>query len=552
MLKSLSITNYALIENLEIFFEDGFSVITGETGAGKSIIIGALSLILGKRADPNVLKDKSRKCIIEGIFDNGNLPLSKVFSDNDLDYDSQTIIRREILPSGKSRAFINDTPVNLDLLSSIGNQFINIHSQHQTLQLSDSLFQLNVLDDFINKPKLLQGYKEVYEKYNLLSKELEQLIELNNKAIVDKDYFNFQFEELNNASLDKEVVDELEKRAQFLEHTEEIKLALSQTESILNNEENSVINSLLNAEKIIGNIQLYLTDAEELHKRISSISIELKDIVSEIESLNSDDDFDPLELQLVNDKLSIIYTLIQKHRVQSVNELIEIRNEYQEKLLNISSLDLEIESVKKELLGVEKSLQQKANMLRESRISGSDIFSKAIIKVLKQLGMKDAGFSVKTELLPKYTSSGIDKVLFMFNANLGTQLGEISKVASGGELSRLMLAVKSLINKKQLLPTVVFDEIDAGVSGEIAGKVGIILKNMAKKHQVISISHLPQIASKANHHYKVYKQTKNNTTTSIISKLNQENRVEELAKMLSNEKVTETALEVARELMSES
>ncbi len=551
MLKSLSITNYALIESLEINFEDGFSVITGETGAGKSIIIGALSLILGKRADPNVLKDKSNKCIIEGIFDNGNLPLSKLFTDNDLDYDSQTILRREILPSGKSRAFINDTPVNLTLLSKIGNQFINIHSQHQTLQLSDSLFQLNVLDDYINKPKLLLEYTGIFAKHNLLSKKLEQLIELNNKAIVDKDYFNFQFDELNNALLDEKVFDELEKKAQFLEHAEEIKLALSETENILNNEEDSVIGGLLNAEKIIGNIQPYLTDANELHKRITSISIELKDIVSEIESLNSDDDFDPAELQLVNDKLSVIYTLIKKHRVQSATELIKIRDDYQEKLLSISSLDLEIENVKKDLLIIDNNLQQKANILRKSRINGSDSFSKAIIQVLKQLGMKDAGFSVKTELLPNYTSSGIDKVLFMFNANLGTHLGEISKIASGGELSRLMLAVKSLINKKLLLPTVIFDEIDSGVSGEIAGKVGAILKTMAEKHQVISISHLPQIASKANHHYKVYKLTKNNTTTSTISKLNKENRVEELAKMLSNKKVTPTALRVARELMSE-
>ena len=551
MLKSLSITNYALIESLEIYFEDGFSVITGETGAGKSIIIGALSLILGKRSDPNVLKDKNKKCVIEGIFDNGNLPLAKLFAINDLDYDIQTIIRREILPSGKSRAFINDTPVNLTLLSSIGNQFVNIHSQHQTLQLSDAMFQLNVLDDFINKPKLLQDYKEIYETHNLLSKKLEQLVELNNKAIVDEDYFNFQFNELNNASLDKESFEKLEERAKFLEHAEEIRLALSQTESILNNDEDSAINNLLNAEKLIENIVPYLSDAEELHSRITSVSIELKDIISEIESLNSDDDFDPAELQLINDKLNTVYTLIQKHRVKSVSELIEIRDDYQKKLLSLSSLDLEIETAKKELQVIENKLQQKANVLRESRINSSENFSKAITKVLKQLGMKDAGFAVKVELLPKFTSLGVDKVSFMFNANLGSRLGEISKIASGGELSRLMLAVKSLINKKQLLPTIVFDEIDSGVSGEIAGRVGAILKTMAKKHQVISISHLPQIASKANHHYKVYKLTKNNTTTSTISKLSQDDRVLETAKMLSNEKVTETAMDVARELIGE-
>ncbi len=550
MLKSLSIINYALIDNLEINFDDGFSVITGETGAGKSIILGALSLILGKRADLNVLRKKSKKCIIEGIFDNRSLSIQQFFSDNDLDYDEQTIIRREILPSGKSRAFINDTPVNLTLLSSLGNKFVNIHSQHQTLQLTDATFQLNVLDDFINKPHLLTDYEEVYNKHHSLSANLKQLIELNTQAVKDEDYFRYQFDELSNALLVVEEVNNLEARAQFLEHAEEIKLALSGAESILNNNDNAIIDNLSNLTKMIENIHSFLPAGKEISQRLNSVSIELKDILAEIELLNRDDDFDPAELQLISDKLSLVYSLIQKHHVNSVEELITIKNEYEAKLLNISNLDGEIEAVKKELSVVGKNLKGKSEILHNERINGSDKFSKAVLRILKQLGMKDAGFIVVIDRLPDFCSTGIDKVQFMFNANLGVQPGEISKVASGGELSRLMLAVKSLINKEQMLPTVVFDEIDSGVSGEIAGKVGSIIKNMAKKHQVISITHLPQIASKADNHFNVYKLTENNSTVTTISMLSDEGRVEELAKMLSNDRITETALNVARELIN--
>lgn len=549
MLKSISIKNYTLINSLEINFEAGFSVITGETGAGKSIIIGALSLVLGKRADLNVIKDKSKKCIIEGVFDNDSLHLKKYFAENDLDYEEQTIIRREILPSGKSRAFINDTPVNLTVLNKVGSKFVNIHSQHQTLQLSDTIFQLNVLDDYTGKPKFLLEYQKVYALYNSLSVKLDDLIEQNNKAIKDEDYFNFQFNELNAASLNADDIIELEKRAQFLQHTEEIKSSLSQAEDVLNNGSNSVITSLQYVSKDIFKIEHYLPEAKEIANRLDSVLIELNDLYGEIVSLNGSDNFDPLELQLVTDKLSNVYSLIQKHRVQTVDELISVRNDYEAKLLNITLLDEEISNVKAEILVIEKELKYKASQLHKVRFDAGEKFSLAIIQVLKQLGMKDAQFAVKIEHSQNYTANGTDKVFFMFSANLGSQSGEISKVASGGELSRLMLAVKSLISKKQLLPTIIFDEIDTGVSGEVAGKVGDILKKMAQKHQVISISHLPQIASKAHYHYKVYKHIENNSTTSVISLLNNNDRVEEIAKMLSSDKVTETALSVARELL---
>lgn len=551
MLKSLSIVNYALIENLEIDFPAGFSVITGETGAGKSIILGALSLILGRRADLNILRDKSKKCIIEGVFDSGNLSLQKFFTDNDIDYDIQTIIRREILPSGKSRAFINDTPVKLGHLVFLGDKFVNVHSQYQTLQLAESSFQLNVLDDFIDKPELLSNYKIVHDRYNSLSKRINQLIELNDQAIKDEDYLTYQLEEFNSISLNPEDFNELEARAKYLEHAEEIKMALANAESILSNDEVSVTDNLSELSKIIGNIQSYLPEVKEIVQRLESLNIELKDIQAEIELLNRDDNFDGRELQVVNEKLNTVYSLIHKHHVQTVAELLVVKKEYEEKLSSISSMGEEIETLKKELSEVEKLLIRNADELHDVRVNGCEIFSNAVLAILKQLGMKDAGFETRVEKLPEFGIAGLDKVLFMFNANLGVEPGEISKIASGGELSRLMLAVKSLINKKQMLPTVIFDEIDAGVSGEIAGKVGSIIKKMAKKHQVISITHLPQIASKADHHYKVHKLAADNSTITTISKLNDEGRVEELASILSSEKVTPTALDVARELMGD-
>lgn len=551
MLKTLSIINYALIENLEIDFPSGFSVITGETGAGKSIILGALSLILGRRADPSVIRDSSKKCIIEGVFDNEKLKLTEFFSENDLDIEEQTIIRREILPSGKSRAFINDTPVNLTLLSFLGNKFVNIHSQHQTLQLSDASFQLNVLDDFVNKPIIIDEYKDLYNSFTMLNKRLIKLTELSNKAMHDEDYIRFQLEELEDAELNADTITELETRAKFLENAEEIKMALRNAASILDNDETSVLLNVSNLEQVIRKIQSYLPDSNNLTKRLESVLIELKDIHSDIELLNSKDDFDPAELQLANDKLSVVYSLINKHHVQSVYDLIALKNEYELKLINLNSLDEEISSVKKELSIISNQLTDKANELHELRVKGSNELSKEILKVITKLGMKDAGFFVKIDELKDFSPGGIDKVQFMFNANLGVVPGEISKIASGGELSRLMLAVKSMISQEQMLPTVIFDEIDSGVSGKVAGKVGDILRNMAKKHQLISITHLPQIASKADNHFKVIKFTAGNSTITTIKKLDHHERVEELAGMLSSENVTEKAMDVARELMKD-
>jgi DNA repair protein RecN (Recombination protein N) len=549
MLKTLSIVNYALIENLEIELEDGFSVITGETGAGKSIILGALSLILGSRADLHILRDKNKKCIIEGVFDNGKLDIEPFFKENDLDLEKQTIIRRELLPSGKSRAFINDTPVNLKQINYLGNKFVNIHSQHQTLRLTDASFQLNVLDDFIDKPKPLKDFQNAFQKYKYISEKLKILTEQNNQAAKDEDYFKFQFEELSSISINAAELAELELKAQYLEHNEEIKLALSEAESILNSEEHSVVDGISGLTQVLGNIESFLPSVKKILERLNSISIEINDIASEIEIQNSNEDFNPEELLSINGQLSSIYTLIQKHQVGSIEELIQLRDEYDKKLQNIESFDFEIKKLSSELVILESRLKDKASILTNLRLKSGKSFSMAVLAVLKNLGMKDAGFNIKLEELTSFCNTGMDKIQFVFNANLGGEPGEISKIASGGELSRLMLAIKSLINHRQMLPTVIFDEIDTGVSGEIAGKVGRILQNMAENHQVISITHLPQIASKANHHYKAHKITSINSTVTTIDKLDNEARVDELAMMLSSEKVTKTAINVAREML---
>ncbi len=549
MLKSLSIVNYALIENLEVDFECGFTVITGETGAGKSIILGALSLILGNRADLDLLKDKNRKCVIEGVFDNARLNLRDFFNENDLDYDTNTIIRRELLPSGKSRAFVNDTPVTLKLINFLGNKFVNIHSQHQTLKLSDASFQLAVLDDFSNEPKILSDYHSLYVEYSSSKAKLESLVEANDIAIRDQDYFRFQYDELYNAKLSKDNFLELEEKAAILEHSEEIKVALSEAEFIINDSDTSLQDNLQLLIRSLDKITGFLPKASSLVERLTSLMIEMEDIGSEISSLNNYEDFNPDELQKTNEKLSLIYTLQKKHHVNSVEELIQVREDFDNRLQNIDNLEDEIKRVKNELTKLEKLITTSAKKLHDLRIKVSHSLSSSVMEVLHKLGMKDAKFHVRIETIEGFTNTGIDKVQFMFNANLGVAPGEISKIASGGELSRLMLAIKSLINHQQLMPTVIFDEIDTGVSGDIAGKVGGIMKDMSDNHQVISITHLPQIAAKSDNHFKVYKTMSNGSTITTIDNLNKEEKITEIATMLSSEKVTEKVLSVAREML---
>lgn len=549
MLKLLTIRNYALIDNLEIEFPQGFTVITGETGAGKSILLGALGLLLGNRADTTVLGDTEKKCSVEGFFDIKKLELHDFFENNGLDYEPVSILRREIVPSGKSRAFINDTPVNLNVLKELGGQLVDIHSQHETLLLNKASFQLNALDDFVDFPEKLKVYKNSYFEFISLQKKLNQLISENEQSKKDTDYFQFQLDELVAAGLVEGETEELQSREKLLAHAEEVLLGINNANHIFAEDEKSLLSQLAEVKESLRKIGGYLTGAAELATRLQSTIIELKDIIAEINSLESKAEFDPGEMQRVAGRLDLLYRLQQKHHAQSVEELIQIKKEYEIKIQKIISLDEEVSDLIKEVNRKKENLAALANHLHEKRVEAAPVFSEAIISLLVQMGIGDAGFTAKVEQLPEFNENGHSKVTFLFTANKGSIPGEITKIASGGELSRLMLAIKSLLTKEQVFPTVIFDEIDAGVSGDIAGKVGNVLKKMSDHHQLIAISHLPQIASKATHQKRVFKINEGNSTRSQIETLDELGRVKEIAKMLSDEKVTESALKTARELM---
>ncbi len=549
MLTSLSIKNYALIDHLSIQFERGFSAITGETGAGKSILMGALSIILGKRADTRVLNNKTTKCIIEGTFDISSLNLQPFFTKNDLDYDAITFVRREILPSGKSRAFINDTPVNLTTLRALGNRLVDIHSQHQTLMLASSNFQLEALDGYVGNGSLLAAYKDVFKQYATLKNELTTLQQQQYELKKEEDFLNFQFEELDKAALNEEGFKKLEERQQFLSHAEEVMNALGVANSIIFEDEHNLIDRVTLIKETLSSIAPFYPKADELIERLESVRLELKDMADETAGMLSEGEVNPAELAELTEKRDEIYRLQQKYRASTVGELIALKKEISDQLLNISGVNEKIEKVTKALDKTTKELQKQAGALTNSRKSGMAGFISAIKKVLGKLGMKEAVFEIRLTNLNEFTATGTNRVDFWFSANKGVPAGEISKIASGGELSRLMLAIKSLISEKSMLPTMVFDEIDSGVSGDIAGKTGNIMLEMAKNHQLIVITHLPQIASKAHHHYKVYKQTIDETTRTNIVLLDNNQRVEEIAAMLSDETVSQVAREAAKDLL---
>ncbi len=549
MIKSLSIQNYALIDRIEIEFHPGFSVITGETGAGKSILLGALGLILGNRADLGILKDKSKKCVVEGEFLLDKIDLEQFFADNDLDYDRITLLRREINNSGKSRAFINDSPVNLNLLKELGEQLVNIHSQHQTLNLGKFEFQLNALDAFINHPDLRNEYLQKYLSFRKAQKQLKELITRNERMIKDEDYIRFQLSELESVQLDNKVFEELLEREHFLSHSEEIASGIVHCKELLDVGDVNITQLLHDVTLTISKLSGYHTTLGSLAERLTSLEIELNDIASEITALSHDIEFDPGELEEIKSKLDKYYHLQQKHHMQSADELMELKNKLSSQLRSIENFEDEIQAAKKIAAGYEKQVIDLSEQLHSERIRFAKTFSTEVKSILQQLGMKNAQFIVEVTKLDEFHPTGSDKTEFLFNANKGRQPEQIAKVASGGELSRLMLAVKSLINQKNVLPTVIFDEIDAGVSGEIAGKVGSILKKMSENHQVLAITHLPQIASKAEHHYHVYKTEEATMATTKIELLDNEGRVEAIARMLSDERITEITSRAARELL---
>ncbi|MFC2104494.1 DNA repair protein RecN [Bacteroidota bacterium] len=550
MLQSIYIQNYALINELEIEFNNGLNIITGETGAGKSILLGALSLVLGQRADTNVLKDKTRKCVVEAKFQIKQYKIKGFFKENDLDYEDLTTIRREITINGKSRAFINDTPVNLPVLKDLSNNLIDIHSQHENLLLGDDHFQLSLVDSFANHQELLDNYKYKFEEFNILTSEYKKLVDNAEKAKSDLDYYQFQFDQLESLKLVEGEQAELENELEQLNHAEEIKIKLSESNHFLFNEELSIISSLKQTKTAIESISRYLKEGNDLVNRIDSAFIELQDINSEIEQLNEKIEHDSTKIEFIRERLDNIYSLEQKHKVSTVKELITIKEELQQKIDRINSYDFETEKIKKQLSQLNSELTNLTRQISENRKSIIPKIESKIIEMLKQLGIPNANFKVEQIPTEEFLPTGKEIIRFLFSANKNVALEELSKVASGGEISRLMLSLKSLIVETSTLPAIIFDEIDSGTSGEIADKMGLIIKRMSENMQVINITHLPQIASKGDYHYLVYKKDNQETTNTYIKLLKQEERISEIAKMLSGEALTEAAIQNAKVLLS--
>lgn len=550
MLIRLSIKNFALIRELDIEFLQPFSVITGETGAGKSIILGALSLILGQRADIQAFSDITVKCTIEGAFDLSKCDLEPFFIENELDYEPVCIIRREITPQGKSRAFINDTPVNLNQIREITSHLVDVHSQHQTLLLQESAFQLSVVDSVADNAQLLQQYTLIFKKLNDLKNQRGELQIRHKKSEIELDYLNFVFDELDKAGLVAGEQELIESEANILTHAEEIKAKLYSAADVLIHREENLIKQLNELNLLLAAAAKYHDDISGLSERLNGVSLEIKDIAISVDHLAENTSFDPERLQKLNDRLNILYQLEQKHHVRSVEELIEIRNGIEHKINGIISLTEEIEEVNKAIGRTSEALRIAADELTQKRKDVLPGIENEVLSIITQLGMKDAGFKISMSPLDASGKNGKDKVTFLFSANKGVPLNDLSKVASGGELSRLMLSVKSIISSSSLLPTIIFDEIDSGVSGEISAKMGKVMQKLATYSQIIAISHVPQIAAKAKNHYVVFKEVIKGETYSNIKKLTHLEHISEIAKMISNEKITESSLSAAKQLIN--
>jgi DNA repair protein RecN (Recombination protein N) len=551
MLTSLKISNYALIEELYVELDQSFTIITGETGAGKSILLGALGLIIGQRADLSALKDQSKKCIIEAQFNIEKYDLHLLFKQNDWDYDIHTIVRREITPNGKSRAFINDSPVNLSQLKELGDQLIDIHSQHNTLTLNNNLFQLKLIDFLADNKSLLSDYKLAYSTYKSFKKKLYQKEESIVKAKAEENFLQFQFDELDQLKLSIDEDEELEEEQSSLEHMEETKVSMNHALNVLVYQDENATDLMRLGKSQLSDASKFNKIVEELNERLSSLLIEFQDITNEIESENNNLEYDPDRLEFIRNRLSSIYSLQKKHGVSTNQELIDIKSSIESKLVEISNFDNDIEELKLEVSKIELLLNNYASDLTARRNSAAPILESKVKELLIRLGMKNASLTVKVISNQEFSSSGKEDIQFLFTANKGLEERELSKVASGGELSRLMLAIKSILAIKVKMPTIIFDEIDTGVSGEIADKVGDILKLISKELQVVSITHLPQMAAKGNSHLKVYKEDIDGETRSFIKVLNNEERIEELAKMLSGSKMSVAAIDNAKALLNQ-
>lgn len=551
MLKRLAIRNYALIDNLDISFSKELNILTGETGAGKSIILGALSLILGQRAESKYFFNQQKKCIIEGTFQLDGFYLNEFFTENDLDFDLETVLRREISADGKTRAFINDTPVNLAILKKLGEKLIDVHSQHATLEINDEQFQLLVIDTVAGNQNLLTDYRNIYKSYRNAQSKLKELISQSEQSKSDLDYFQFQFDELDKAKLVAGEQVDLEKELDALSHAEDIKKNLQNAISLLNENEPSAIAQIKEAAISLASAEKYKVDLNILRERLNSCLIEIKDILSEIEQIEQGSMVNPISLQKLSDRLDLIYSLQKKHRVGSEVELIDLRNVISNKLNGILFADEDIERLKIEVDVFFKEVQNLSQQLNKSRAASIPKVEAALMTTLAEIGMPNAVLQVMNDTLPegKFDENGNSQIKFLFSANKGQAPLPMNKVASGGELSRLMLSIKSLIATHTALPTLIFDEIDTGISGEVALKVGQIMEKLSKNMQVIAITHLPQIASKGETHFRVYKNELDENTRTNINELDQEERIIEIAKMLSGDNPGESAMQNARDLI---
>lgn len=550
MLTQLSIHNYALINHLSIDFSAGLSIITGETGAGKSILLGALGLVLGNRADSSSLKDTSTKCIVEAKVAISNYNLKDFFEEVELDYEDITILRREILPSGKSRAFINDTPVTLTVLNELKSKLIDVHSQHQTMQLSDTSFQFTVLDALAKNTAKVGSYKRGVYQLNKLHKELENLEKTQKEINLQYDYNLHLFNELEQAKLKVDEQEDQEEKLEKLNNIEDIKLNLSEALEISSNEQIGIQDLLHTLENRLFRIASYSKEYQEISERITSVKIEVDDIVGELETANENVEFNPNEAEEINDRLQVIYNLQKKHAVNSIKELLEVLEDLSDKVGQVENASSIIDKKKKEIAEVSEKLDAIALKISEARKSVIPNLKDELESLLSDLGMENARFSIKIIDTKNYFSNGKDELEFLFSANKGGNFGELKKVASGGELSRIMLAVKKVLSENTQLPTIIFDEIDTGVSGEVSNKIAAIMQEMGKHMQVIAITHLPQIAAKGINHYKVYKEEINSVTTTNLKQLTTEERIVEIAEMLSGKDITASALTHAKELLN--
>ncbi len=564
MLVDLKIKNYALIEKLEMNPSPVLNIITGETGAGKSIMLGAIGLLLGNRADSKLLFKQDEKCVIEGVFDISSYNLNELFLKEDLDYDNQCILRREISPSGKSRAFVNDTPVTLDVIRKIGENLMDVHSQHDTLQLGDTSYQLNILDIYAGNTaamgnttfdvyagnlSYLRKYNEAYRQYKKLESDFKKLTDQLAQAQKEHDYHAFLLNELDEAGLQEKEQEELEEELKQLENAEDIKLKLTQAVQSLTESEFNITSALKDTVHLIGQLAQFSSKYEELRTRTESCMIELNDIAGELGDADRNTEADPERTIEVQERLNLIYTLQRKHQVQTIAELLSIKRELEEKVGSVLNLDTAIANTEAAMKKAEKDVKEKAAVLSERRRASFDTFEQELYVLVADLGMPNARIVIQhNEVAP--TPTGTDDINILFSANKGAQPQTLIKAASGGEFSRLMLSIKYMLADKTALPTIVFDEIDTGISGEVAVKVGKMMQQMAQKHQIIAISHLPQIAAQGNSHYFVYKEDTAERTISRVRKLNEEERVNEIAHMIAGANPSANAYQSAKELLS--